>query len=395
MRSRRAAPRRRWCPSRRHPRGDRFRPHDGDGHCGGHRRRRRCCAGRHALSQSAVDALSGHIASVDLGNFLADKRRSRIEIVPAAEGKEPASPGVAVVEFVKQAVIVSGTVGAILDAGSLQPADTIDCGDAFAAAIDVRSRQFLDTLAPQLPLAIHEALTLAGDDLTRRKFASILVVAAATGHLRRAVAAPVVAVRPAAVAQARLSSMTGVIALDLAQGLPPRTATGSVPGSMACAMPLQAPRGPTGEFRSVPWRKRPWPSTKPDAPPSSTLTCLCPTTPRRWSVNTSASWCRVAWRRGPCSTCSRNHAAGCIWPLKIQPQSCCMRAFATPPSRHRRRLGHAPRGNVDHQPLRAARARRHRRTHRAQRERHRGLRQRRRWPRLRRRLQCQQRSALR
>jgi hypothetical protein len=54
-------------------------------------------------------------------------------------------------EFVKQAVIVSGNVGAILDAGSLQPADTIDRGDAFAAAIDIRSRQFLDTLAPQLP----------------------------------------------------------------------------------------------------------------------------------------------------------------------------------------------------------------------------------------------------
>lgn len=233
-----------------------------------------------ALSQSAVDALSAHVASVDLGRFLAERREGRVEIIPATEGELPSSPGVAIVEFVKQAVIVSGNVGAILDAGSLQPADMIDRGDAFADVIDHRSRQFLDTLAPQLPLAIHEALALAGDDLTRRKFASIVVVAAATGHLKRSTATAV-AVRPAAVAQARLSSMTGVIALDLAQGLPPRTATGAMPGAIprtssvtsgallsasptgtmagavagAMPMPLPSPRGATGEFRSVHWRK--------------------------------------------------------------------------------------------------------------------------------------------
>ena len=235
-----------------------------------------------ALSQSAVDALSAHVASVDLGRFLADKRQGRVVIEPAAEGEAPSSPGVAIVEFVKQAVIVSGNVGAILDAGSLEPGDIIDRGEGFADAIDLRSRQFLDTVAPQLPLPIHEALALAGDDLTRRKFAAIIVVAAATGHVKRAAPVAVAPVRPAAVSQARLSSMTGVIALDLAQGLPPRAVTGSMAaaiprtGSMTATLPrtssvasgvlaaelagpvappLAAPRGATGEFRSAHWRK--------------------------------------------------------------------------------------------------------------------------------------------
>jgi hypothetical protein len=232
------------------------------------------------LSQSAVDALSAHVASVDLGRFLADKRQGRVVIELAAEGEAPSSPGVAIVEFVKQAVIVSGNVGAILDAGSLEPGGIIDRGDAFADAIDLRSRQFLDTVAPQLPLPIHEALALAGDDLTRRKFAAIIVVAAATGHVKRAAPLAVAPVRPAAVA--RLSSMTGVIALDLAQELPPRAGTGSMTaaiprtGSMTATLPrtssvasgtvagelagpvvppLSAPRGATGEFRSAHWRK--------------------------------------------------------------------------------------------------------------------------------------------
>jgi hypothetical protein len=75
----------------------------------------------------------------------------------------------------------------------------------------------LQAIEGRLPLAVHEVLGLAGDDLTRRKLAAALVVVLATGHLKRG---PAVAPGPLPTALPRLSSLTGVMSLDLASVQP-------------------------------------------------------------------------------------------------------------------------------------------------------------------------------
>ncbi len=176
---------------------------------------------RGLLASNAVDALSVLVASVDFGKFLAARGRAAVVSGAATSSIErggspqSASAGVAVSEFVKQAIIVCGDVGAMLDAVGVEPQHLLQRGASHEAPTDPKARQVLDALAPRLPAKVHEALALAGDDLTRRKVAATIVAALATGHLTRVNASE--PMKAAAAPLPRLSSLTGVLALDLAQ----------------------------------------------------------------------------------------------------------------------------------------------------------------------------------
>ena len=175
------------------------------------------------LTSAAVDALSVLVGSVDFGKFLAARGRANVvarvatpPLAPAAASAPPAT-GVAVSEFLKQAIIVCGDVGVMLEAMAVDPLEMLQRGAVFDASTDPKTRQMLDALASRLPAKVHEALALAGDDLTRRKVAAAIVAALATGHLRRISSSEVV--NAPAAPLPRLSSLTGVMALDLAQAI--------------------------------------------------------------------------------------------------------------------------------------------------------------------------------
>lgn len=175
---------------------------------------------RGLLTSAAVDALSVLVASVDFGRFLAARGRATVSrvvtppVTPAAAPSMPAA-GLAFSEFLKQSTIVCGDVGEMLEAAVVDPQDTLQRGAVYDAPTDPKARQMLDALAPRLPTKVQEALALAGDDLTRRKVGATIVAALATGHLQRIGSSD--AVKALEVQLPRLSSLTGVMALDLAQ----------------------------------------------------------------------------------------------------------------------------------------------------------------------------------
>lgn len=192
---------------------------------------------RGLLTSAAVDALSVLVASVDFGKFLAARGKAAVSRVATPPVMSPAAPsvsasGVVVSEFLKQAIIVCGDVGAMLDAVAVDAQDMLQRGAASDAPADPKTRQLLDALAPRLPAKVHEALALAGDDLTRRKVGATIVTALATGHLKRIASSEVV--KAPEMPLPRLSSFTGVIALDLAQAT---AGAGAAPASTRTPVP--------------------------------------------------------------------------------------------------------------------------------------------------------------
>jgi len=165
------------------------------------------------LSQAVANKLSCLVAAVDLGRLLLQPLRALAE--PAANVED--GEGIHVLEFLKQTIICSGDVGSMLTVARIAPGDTVHRGDAFAAPLgDEKAQRMLVAIEARLPMAVHEVLGLAGDDLTRRKLAATLVVVLATGHLKHG---PAAAPRPIE-AMPRLSSLTGVMSLDLASVQP-------------------------------------------------------------------------------------------------------------------------------------------------------------------------------
>jgi hypothetical protein len=250
-------------------------------------------AARGLLSPAAVDTLSVFVASVDLGHFVAARGRATLTARPGSPSL--LASGMAIIEFVKQAVIVCGDVDVMLDAMALDPQDNVERGKAFEAAIDQKSRQLLDTLASRMPLTIHDALGLAGDDLTRRKVAATVVVTLATGHLTRAPPAAKPHAADRGPPPQRLTSLAGVMALDLSQDVP--SLRPPAPPDPSRLAPPMAARAVTAVAAAPATTATPATTSRPPPPPVRAVSLVSAEFPAVVTGASSSPSSSPSWRK--------------------------------------------------------------------------------------------------